>query len=59
MAELTTNKSVLDFVKKYADLFTPDEVVWITGEKKQLKELTDIAVKTGEVLKLNNKLLPG
>lgn len=56
---MTDNQHVLDFVQKYTALFQPDQVVWIDGSKKQLKELTDIAVKTGEVEKLNNKLLPG
>ncbi len=56
---MTNNKYVLDFVKKYADLMTPDNIVWIDGSKQQKKELTDIAASTGEVIKLNNKLLPG
>ena len=57
--ELTTNKYVLDFVKKYVDLMKPDEVVWIDGSKKQLNELTKIACSTGEIYKCNSKLLPG
>ncbi len=59
MTALTTNKHVLAFVDKYTQLFEPDNVVWITGDKKQIKELTNEAVKTGEVIKLNQKLLPG
>ncbi len=57
--ELTNNKFVLDFVKKYADLMTPDNIVWIDGSKKQLNELTKEALSTGEVYKCNSKLLPG
>ena len=49
--ELTTNQHVLDFVKKYVDLMQPDNVVWIDGSKKQLNELTKIAVSTGEIYK--------
>lgn len=56
---MTNNQYVLDFVKKYSDLMRPDKIVWIDGSKAQLKELTNIAIETGEVLKLNNKLLPG
>ena len=57
--ELTNNKFVLDFVKKYADLMQPDNIVWIDGSKKQLNELTKEACATGEVYKCNSKLLPG
>ncbi len=57
--ELTNNKFVLDFVKKYADLMQPDNIVWIDGSKKQLNELTKEALSTGEVYKCNSKLLPG
>ncbi|HOK81340.1 MAG TPA: phosphoenolpyruvate carboxykinase (GTP) [Clostridia bacterium] len=56
---MTNNKYVLDFVQKYADLLTPDKIVWIDGSKQQKKELTEQAIATGEVMKLNNKLLPG
>ncbi|MFI3228545.1 MAG: phosphoenolpyruvate carboxykinase (GTP) [Bacillota bacterium] len=56
---MTNNQYVLDFVKKYTDLMCPDQVVWIDGSKAQLKELTAEAISTGEVLKLNSKLLPG
>jgi len=56
---MTNNKYVLDFVQKYADLLTPDKIVWIDGSKQQKKELIEQAIATGEVMKLNNKLLPG
>ena len=56
---MTTNKHVLDFIDKYEALFQPDNVVWIDGSKQQLAALTKEACKTGEVSKLNQKLLPG
>ncbi|MFA5449876.1 MAG: phosphoenolpyruvate carboxykinase (GTP) [Clostridia bacterium] len=56
---MTTNQHILDFVKKYSDLMSPDEIVWIDGSKAQSKALTQQAIETGEVIKLNNKLLPG
>ncbi|MDD3947346.1 MAG: phosphoenolpyruvate carboxykinase (GTP), partial [Clostridia bacterium] len=56
---MTNNKYVLDFIKKYAELMTPDNIVWIDGSKAQKRELTNIAHSTGEIKKLNNKLLPG
>ncbi len=56
---MTNNQHVLDFVKKYTELFQPDDVVWIDAGKQQYKELVSEAIATGEVIKLNNKLLPG
>ena len=56
---MTNNQYVLDFVEKYRQLMQPDQVVWIDGSKAQIKALTDEAASTGEVIKLNNKLLPG
>ena len=56
---MTNNQNVLDFVKKYTELFQPDNVVWIDASKQQYKELVSEAIATGEIIKLNNKLLPG
>ena len=56
---MTDNKHVLDFVNKYAELFQPDDVVWIDAGKEQYKMLVSEAIATGEIIKLNNKLLPG
>lgn len=56
---MTSNQHVLDFVEKYTKLFQPDNVVWIDASKQQYKELVSEALATGEVIKLNSKLLPG
>ncbi len=56
---MTTNQNVINFVNKYKELFQPDNVVWIDASKAQYKELVSEAIATGEVTKLNNKLLPG
>ncbi|MDR0751953.1 MAG: phosphoenolpyruvate carboxykinase (GTP) [Christensenellaceae bacterium] len=56
---MTQNQHVLDFVAKYQALMNPDNVVWIDGSKQQKADLTAEAISTGEVIKLNNKLLPG
>lgn len=56
---MTTNQNVINFVNKYAELFQPDNIVWIDSSKAQYKELVSSALATGEVIKLNNKLLPG
>ena len=57
--ELTNNKHVLDWVKEMADLTRPDEIVWIDGSKAQLQQLRETAFGTGELIRLNQKLLPG
>lgn len=54
-----TNKKVLDWVKECADLTQPDEIVWVDGSEKQLEEIRALAVKTGEMIKLNEEKLPG
>ena len=56
---LTENKKVLDFVKESAELAQPDKIVWIDGSEKQLALLREEAVRTGEMLKLNQEKLPG
>lgn len=56
--ELTTNKSILDWIKEKAELVNPDKIVWIDGSKEQIEELRAEAVSTGEMIKLNEDLLP-
>ncbi|MCL1854622.1 MAG: phosphoenolpyruvate carboxykinase (GTP) [Clostridia bacterium] len=56
---LTTNKRLLQWVDEMAALTTPDEVVWIDGSEAQLDALRREALATGEILKLNEKELPG
>ncbi len=59
MANLTTNKQVLEFVDSRVQLCKPDKVVWIDGTKELYEKLTDEAVASGEMIRLNNDLLPG
>ena len=56
---MTNNKQVLKFVEESAALCQPDKIVWITGEEAQLEELRQEALKTGELIKLNEEKLPG
>ena len=56
---MTTNKQVLKFVEESAKLTKPDEIVWIDGSESQLNALREQAVATGELIKLNEELLPG
>ena len=55
---LTTNKSVLDWLQKQVDLVKPDEIEWIDGSQEQIDKLRAVAVSTGEMIKLNQDLLP-
>ena len=55
---MTTNKQVLKFVEESVALCKPANVVWITGEEAQLEALRAEAMATGEIVKLNEDLLP-
>ena len=56
---MTTNKMVLEFIDDSAKLCQPDSIVWIDGSEAQLEELRAQAMATGEMIKLNQELLPG
>ena len=56
--ELTTNKSILSWISEKADLVKPDKIVWIDGSEEQINALRAEAVATGEMIKLNDELLP-
>ena len=55
---LTKNKKVLEFVEESAELAQPDKIVWIDGSEAQINALKKEAVKSGELIKLNQTLLP-
>lgn len=56
---MTTNKKVLEFVDSRVKLCQPDNVVWIDGSEELYDKLTKQALATGEIIKLNEELLPG
>ena len=56
---MTTNSHVLKWVEEMKALVNPDNVMWINGSEEQLETLRETAVKTGEMIKLNEDLLPG
>ena len=58
MMALTKNKKILAFVEESAALAQPDYIVWIDGSQKQIDELRREAVYSGELIKLNESLLP-
>ncbi len=55
---MTTNKKVLEFVEDARSLGKPEKVIWIDGSQKQIDELRKQAVASGELIKLNDELLP-
>ena len=55
---MTTNKSVLAWIDEMKELLCPDEVVWIDGSQEQIEALRAEACSTGELIKLNQELLP-
>ena len=56
---MTNNNAVLKWLKEMTDMTTPDKIVWIDGSEVQLEALRAEAVATGEMIKLNQDLLPG
>ena len=56
---LTTNKSILSWIDEKVELVKPDSIVWIDGSEEQLESLRQEAIATGEMIKLNDELLPG
>ena len=58
MAALTQNKSILSWIDEKIELVKPDKVVWIDGSEEQIEALRAEACSTGEMIKLNQDLLP-
>lgn len=56
---MTKNQNVLKWVEEMKALTQPDKVVWIDGSEEQLKALRDEAIRTGEMIELNQEKLPG
>ena len=55
---ITNNKFVDAWIDEMAAMVQPDKIVLITGEEDQLEALRKEACKTGEMIKLNEELLP-
>ncbi len=56
---MTNNKKVLTWLEEMNALCKPSNIVWIDGSEKQLEELREEAVSTGEMIRLNQEKLPG
>ena len=55
---MTKNITILSWLNEVRSLVKPDKVVWIDGSDAQIEELRKEAVSTGEMIKLNQDLLP-
>ncbi len=55
---MTKNTHVLSWIDEMARMTCPDKIVWIDGSEEQTQALKDEACSTGELTKLNEKLLP-
>ncbi len=56
---LTENKHIINWIDEMAGLCKPDKIVWIDGSEEQLQTLREEGFRTGELIKLNDELLPG
>ena len=56
---MTNNKYVLSWVNEMAEMTNPAKIVWVDGSEEQADALRAEACSTGEMIKLNEKLLPG
>ena len=55
---MTNNKYVLSWIDEMAAMTQPDKIVWIDGTEAQAEALRAEACSTGEMIKLNEELLP-
>ena len=56
---MTKNPYVLNWIDEMAAMTQPDSIVWIDGSEEQAEKLREEAVSTGEMIRLNQDLLPG
>jgi phosphoenolpyruvate carboxykinase (GTP) len=55
----TTNKHLIRWVEKMAELTQPAAIHWVDGSQKEYDRLCDELVATGTFTRLNQKLWPG
>ena len=56
---MTKNQHVLSWIDEMAAMTQPDRIVWIDGSDEQINALRDEACASGEMIRLNQDLLPG
>jgi len=55
----TKNAELLAWVAKMAQMTQPDNIVWCDGSEEEKKRFTDLAVKEGILIPLNQQKRPG
>ncbi len=55
---MTNNKYVTNWIDEMAAMCKPEKIVWIDGTEEQAEALRAEACSTGELVKLNEELLP-
>ena len=55
---MTNNKHILNWIDEMSAMTKPDRIVWIDGSEEQAEALHAEACSTGEIIKLNEELLP-
>src|SRR5579864_3342682 len=56
---LTTNKHLIRWVEKMADLTQPASIHWVDGSQAEYDHLCDVLVAAGTFFPLDDKLWPG
>ena len=56
---MTKHKELAQWVNECAKLCHPDKVVWCDGSEEEKERLEKEAIKSGEIIQLNPKELPG
>ncbi|MDE1976146.1 MAG: phosphoenolpyruvate carboxykinase (GTP), partial [Elusimicrobia bacterium] len=56
---LSHHKKLKSWIDECAKLCKPDRIVWIDGSEEEKKRLETEALKTGELVKLDDKKFPG
>ncbi len=56
---LTTNKHLIRWVEKMADLTQPNHIHWVDGSQEEYDSLCQLLVDSGTFIKLNEDLWPG
>src|SRR3984885_8903400 len=56
---LTTNKHLIRWVEKMADLCRPDAIHWVDGSKQEYDKICERLVEAGTFVELNQKKWPG
>ena len=59
MGTAPSNASIQQWVKDVAALCRPDEVFWCDGSEEEKERLTRVAVECGDLIPLNQQVLPG